>query len=312
MKRLRRHIRQSLWLLLFLLFYGCDVYDMRDLCCAESDVMFFRLEYDGRDYFADQIQSMRYLVFGADGKFFCQLHAADGQLNRVKLDSLDYGRYTMLAVANLQDYGWFVGEAGKGLSALCFQADDYFRTTPALNNGDPLFWGVGVFERVPGKSNNYITQLSNVHAKLRVRVEWEGVPSSSSDCYMQLEGVNDAYSLCPTQATTIGAQLFPAFTGQACSTVVQVPLRQMALDASIISLRYTDDSLPTLHLWQDGVEIIRPISLQKVFNSWGWFADRAQVQDYGIRLLIKMDGSVVISSYVSVGISDWVDGGTFG
>lgn len=292
--------------------WSCNVYDIRDLCCAESDVMFFRLEYDGRDYFADQIQSMRYLVFGEDGKFVCQLHAADGQLNRVKLDSLDYGRYTMLAVANLQDYGWFVGEAGKGLSALCFRADDYFRTTPALGNGDPLFWGVGAFERVPGKSNSYITQLSNVHARLRVRVEWEGVPGSSSDCFMQLEGVNDGYSLCPAEATAIGSQLFPAFVGRSCSAVVQVPLRQMALDAGIVSLRYADDSLPTLHLWQDSVEIIRPVSLQQVFQAWGWFADKAQVQDYGIRLLIKMDGSVVISSYVSVGISDWVDGGTFG
>lgn len=292
--------------------WGCNVYDLDDLCCVESDVMFFRLEYDGRDYFSEQIHSMRYLVFGEDGKFVCQLHAADGQLNRVKLDSLDYGRYTLLAVANLQDYGWFEGEAGKGLAALRFRAEDYFRDTRALNNGDPIFWGVGCFERVPGKANNYVTQLSNVHATLRVKVDWEGVPGSSADFYMQLEGVSDAYSLCPEQAHTIGSQLFPACEGRTCSTVVQVPLRQLSLDASIVSLRYTDSNLPRLHLWQNGVEVIRPVSLEQVFRSWGWFADQAQVQDYGLRLLIKMNGTVVISPYVSVGISDWVDGGTFG
>lgn len=312
MNRLSRHLFWSLCFLPLCLLQGCNVYDLNDLCCVESDVMFFKLEYDGRDYFNDQIQSMRYLVFGEDGKFVGQLYAANGQLNRVRLDSLDYGRYTMLAVANLQDYGWFVGEAGRGLKALCFYADDYFRDTRALNNGDPIYWGAGSFERVAGKSNSYVTYLANIHAVLRVRVEWEGVPGSSSDFYMQLEGVNDGYSLCPSQASSIGAQLFPGFVGEERSTVVRVPLRQMTLDTSILSLRYTDESLPVLHLWQDGKEVIRPVRMEQVFRSWGWFANQAQVQDYGIRLYIKMDGSVVITPYVSVGISDWVDGGTFG
>lgn len=312
MKIPKRHISWNFWILCIIFLTGCNIYDLDDLCCTESDVMMFKLEYDGRDYFSEEIHSMRYLIFGKDGKFVCQLHAADERLNRVKLDSLDYGQYTMLAVANLDDYGWFVGEAGKGLKALCFYADDFFHETTALNSGDPIFWGIGSFERIAGKTNNYVTYLSNIHAVLRIRVDWEGVPGSSSDFYMQLEGVNDGYSLCPSRTTAIGSQLFPEFVGKERSTVVKVPLRQMALDASILTLRYADSSLPTLHLWQDGAEVIRPISLEQVFRSWGWFADKALIQNYGIRLLIKMDGSVVISPYVSVGISDWVDGGTFG
>lgn len=306
------NIRQTLWFVVWGFLPGCNVYDLNDLCCAERDVMHFKLEYDGRDYFSEQIHSMRYLVFGEDGKFVCKLEAEDGQLNRVKLDSLDYGRYTMLAVANLDDYGWFEGEAGKGLDELCFYAEKRFHNTQALDNGDPIYWGVGSFERVAGMTNSYVTYMSDIYASLKVRVDWEGVPGSSSDCYFQLEGVDEGYSLSPSRATSIGEQLFPAFVGQKRSVVVQVPLRQLSLDVSILSLRYTDSSLPRLHLWQDGVEIIHSISLEQVFQSWGWFADRAQVQDYGLHLLIKMDGSVVITPYVSVGVSDWVDGGTFG
>lgn len=309
---MKKNNRFGPFILLLFLLHGCNVYDLGDLCCTESDVMYFKLEYSGIDYFDEEIHGMRYIVFGEDGKFVRQLYASDGQLNKVKLDSLEFGSYTILAIANLENYGWFIGEAGKGLSALCFVADDFFRDTKALNNGEPLFWGIGSFEKIPGDLNSFVTYLSNVHAVLRVHVDWEGVPKSSSDVYMQLEGVYEGYILNPSLASPIGNQFFPAHIGEKRSTVVQAPLRQMALDARIVSLRYTDSELPELHLWQDGAEIITPINLEHVFGSWGWFADQAQVQEYGISLLIKLDGSVIIRPYTPLGVSDWIDGGTFG
>ena len=54
---------------------------------------------------------------------------------------------------------------------------------------------------------------------------------------------------------------------------------------------------------------MKDIDLARAFRSWGWEVSKAIEQDYHIELLIRGDGSVIVSPSAEAIVLDWQDGG---
>lgn len=302
-------------LLLFLLplLCSCSLDDDRDLCCNRAR-MTYRLTYDNIDYFSERIDSLRCYLFSIDSTgrshYMGRMYVDEEKPNQVDLGMLDEGEYGMIAIGDLDDYGT-LDSISLGAEFLHFRADDFFRETKALDNGDPIYWGAERFVIEKNGDNDFVTELSNIHCHLRVKVEWQGLPPYEDNYYLQLSGVWDGYYMYPEDAEEKGGKLYPEYSGGVRSVVCGEPLRQQALFAEFVTLRYSDDYIPSIKLWNGKTELTRAIDLKPVFREWGWYPDKTAIQEYEISLFIYRDGSVVIRPYLDVGINDWIDGGDF-
>lgn len=304
-------MRALLAIVLCVLLAGCDLGDDRDLCCYRGG-MTYRLTYDGHDYFPEKVEHLRCFLFsGDDGRFLRELPTVPGRPERVDLSGLEEGDYGLIAVGNLDDYGEVEGLA-ESVRGLRFGACDFFRDTPALAEGDQLYWGAKRFRMEAGCENEFVTELSNIHCHLKVMVEWEGLPPGSGSYYLQLSGVHEGYDLFPGDAWKLGGRLFPAYTGGLRSSVEESSLLSLSLYTEFVTLRYTDEDIPSIRLWYGDRALTDLIDLKRVFRLWGWYPDSTPVQEYELHLLIGRDGSVKLSPSLDVGVNDWVDGGSFG
>lgn len=305
-------MRLLLTVLACVLLAGCDLGDDRDLCCYRGG-MTYRLTYDGYDYFPEKVEHLRCFLFsGDDGRFLRELPTVPGRPERVDLSGLEEGDYGLIAVGNLDDYGEVEG-LEESVRSLRFGACDFFRGTRALaGSGDELYWGAKRFRMEAGCENEFVTELSNVHCHLKVMVEWEGLPPGSGSYYLQLSGVHEGYDLFPGDAWKLGERLFPAYAGGLRSSVEESSLLSLSLYTEFVTLRYTDEDIPSIRLWYGGRAQTDLIDLKRVFRLWGWYPDSTPVQEYELRMLIGRDGSVKLSPSLDVGVNDWVDGGSFG
>lgn len=305
-------MRLLLTVLACVLLAGCDLGDDRDLCCYRGG-MTYRLTYDGYDYFPEKVEHLRCFLFsGDDGRFLRELPTVPGRPERVDLSGLEEGDYGLIAVGNLNDYGEVEG-LEESVRSLRFGACDFFRGTRALaGSGDELYWGAKRFRMEAGCENEFVTELSNVHCHLKVMVEWEGLPPGSGSYYLQLSGVHEGYDLFPGDAWKLGERLFPAYAGGLRSSVEESSLLSLSLYTEFVTLRYTDEDIPSIRLWYGGRAQTDLIDLKRVFRLWGWYPDSTPVQEYELRMLIGRDGSVKLSPSLDVGVNDWVDGGSFG
>lgn len=305
-------MRLLLTVLACVLLAGCDLGDDRDLCCYRGG-MTYRLTYDGYDYFPEKVEHLRCFLFsGDDGRFLRELPTVPGRPERVDLSGLEEGDYGLIAVGNLDDYGEVEG-LEESVRSLRFGACDFFRGTRALaGSGDELYWGAKRFRMEAGCANEFVTELSNVHCHLKVMVEWEGLPPGSGSYYLQLSGVHEGYDLFPGDAWKLGERLFPAYAGGLRSSVEESSLLSLSLYTEFVTLRYTDEDIPSIRLWYGGRAQTDLIDLKRVFRLWGWYPDSTPVQEYELRMLIGRDGSVKLSPSLDVGVNDWVDGGSFG
>lgn len=309
---MRKWLRHTIISLPALSLCTSCIFDSPTICYSERDLLEFRLTYDGKNYLDEKISHIDVYLFDAHGQLYAHRQLSAQDHGKIRLDLFPYGTYKVLAIGNMEGYGQVNGLDGAPDSSLTYEATNFLQDGKVLNNGDPIYWGEQTFERKKGADNAFTVEMANVHAMIRVRVEWENVPPSASDCYICLTDIHRGYNLDPTQSTAIGQQIFPAFTSERCSMAVRAPLRQMALDATLFSLRFRDSELPALSIYQDGQNIVRPLALSDIFRQWGWFADRTQVQEYGISLLIKTNGGIEVKPYTGLGAGDWEDGGQFG
>lgn len=297
-----------------LLLHSCSLDDDRDQCCQAGTVR-FRYLLVGVDRFADYVKNVRYLLFDGEGRYLHDMPPTDESLpNRVRVDALDAGRYTLVGVGNLDDYASLEGYAEEGLEAFRLRVDQYSpHGDGTFANGDRLYWGECRFMIVPGAFNGFLGEMANVHCVLRLRVEWERVPEFSEGYRFRLEGVGRGMEMHGGHAAHIEEQAFPPVdVGGGDSMTEDVPLRRLALQADLVTLRWTDGTIPTFCLLHGQDAVTKEVDLRVAFRQWGWSPSRTPLQEYEMRLLIRADGSIEASSGLRAGVGDWEEGGNIG
>ena len=299
------------YILLSLALGGCSLEDERDLCC-DRYVMYYRYTRNGRECFREYIYNIHYYLFEASGKFIGRKYPEPDDIQKVELENLSSGKYIMIAMANIDDYAETDGNAGNGLADFRYRVGNYFQDTGELANCDPIYWGVSSFTVEKGKGGSYTTEMSNVHCTLTIRLEWEGSPEYIDGYLFQLKGVRDTYSLDPSLSESLGIQTFPEEVGDFTSVWRSVNMEDMALESTVVTLRYTGGSLPVFRLWHNDTPITEPLPLEKAFDAWGWNPDINPVQEYSIRIRLLLNGNIELTPYDEGGINDWINGGTIG
>lgn len=308
----RRPAHLLLLLSCLVLCLSCSLEDSRDACCEVNTVR-FRYLYRDADRFGEYISKVRYFLFDGQGCYLREMEPLPCCPARVDISGLEAGSYTLVGVGNLEGCGSPEGHAEGGLEAFRLALDNYRPDIPeAFRSGDRLYRGECAFTLVPGGVNDFLGEMSNVHCVLRVRVEWELAPPFSDGYHYHLEGVGTGMELCGSRAAAIGVHRFPPVEGYGGRTVEDVPLRRFALDASLVTLRWTDGDIPSFRLYRGDVPVTKVVDLEPIFHRWGWYPSKAPVQEYEIRMTVHQDGSIEVNQGIDVDVGDWEDGGTIG
>lgn len=310
-------------LLLGLLTASCNLDDSRDTCyCGGCSVVDFAYTLKYTDCFDSYISSMQYYLFDAsDGHYLGQMYGEDDDLSVVSLDGLWSGSFSLVGIGNLDDYGTLTG-LDEGLDSLrlvvsqAYDGDttDSSDSSPIYANGDLIYWGQCDFTLTDDDAlQTFAGEMAALHCRMLIRVVWESLPEYTEGYVMELAGIATETELCSANATTLyGNQQFPPVSGFTGRMREDVTLRQLALQASLYTLRCTDDNLPTFRLLHDGTSVITDIDLAEVFEEWAWHPDQAWIQDYQMLVTIRTDGQVELSMSLTGDVSDWEEGGTLG
>ncbi|EJX03272.1 secreted protein containing DUF1812 [gut metagenome] len=303
----------ALWLLLTGMFAtSCSLDDERDVCCGKNTIR-FRYLYRGNDRFDTYIHQIHYLLFDSVGHYVKDMQPVEGMMSRVRIGSLPEGGYTLVGIGNLKEYGELRGHTEGGLEQFHLAVTKYIDSaSETIAEGDRIYWGECPFTVVSGADNSYLGELSNVHCVLRVRVEWELIPEFRDGYTYQLAGIGRKMKLTKDDALSIGNQFFPQVKDYSGVKAKEVPLRRSALDATMVTLRWTDQEIPRFQLRNKRQSITKEIALKPIFERWGWHPDSTPVQEYEICLKIQADGSIMVKEGVDVGVGDWIDGGALG
>lgn len=294
--------------LLSTLLTGCSLEDERDECCYQ-----IRLHYhetvDGVDLFQQDIKSMRHLLYDSEGRFVRWIDSPASHPQDVDISDLESGAYTVVTVANATDKTLFENYDQLSTFRLIHNAryqdsakdDDY-------GNSDELYWHMTGFT-INGSPQVIDCPLSNIHCHLHVRAAWKGVPRQVGQWTMRLYDVYTGYQTGEV-GLTVRDRDFPAQVSAMCTQRVGTSVFNFELECEFITFRWTNEVLPTLQIWCDDEPVTKGMDLAKAFQEWGWYPDRAQIQEYWIDLTIHDDGSVDMRQGGSLGIRDWIDGGT--
>lgn len=302
---------------------GCSLEDDRDLCCTARNTMFYNYRPLGRDEFTDHIHSMRHFLFAEDGVFLKEMPSGpDPQIQTLELDA---GRYSMVTLANMQGGSAESHGSRSHISEFMLEATAGGSGAGiARGNTDELFWGVRHFDisadgeiRDFGpdrKHDGYTrpeTEMNNIHCHLDVRVVWANIPEFFGDYEMVLSGVPTSYTLDPDSAGRAGGFMVPSVSGKG-EHRLSVPLESYELNASFLTLRYSDTDIPVLRIFFGGRQVGPDIDLARAFREWEWRPSEVHVQEYGIEIRMYRNGKAEVSPMFDATISDWIDGGTFG
>ena len=313
-----------LWPVLAVLFAGCSLDDDRDLCCPGTLTMHYTYRPFGAEAFGGNIFSLRHFLFGSDGRFIGELPPGE-DLRRQPLD-LPEGIFTIVTVGNMSERS--LHEHGEDSSLDCFALAHTAMHDPdagTFSNADELFWGVRRFaidtegrgielppERSAGAVNRLLTEMSNIHCHLKVKVEWANLPPYVGDYELELDGAPLSYSLSPERmSVTSGGFTVPEGRGSAVHRL-RVPLTRRELDAEFVTLRYSDAGIPTLRLFFGGEQVSPDIDIGRAFRSWGWFPSDTHIQEYELLIRIKANGNAELYPKINGSVEDWINGGSFG
>lgn len=304
---------------------ACDVDDERDLCCDRVVMEYIYLS-NGQDCFKQNIRSLRHFLFDKLERFVCEVPPGeDLQLQYLDGIELETGTYTMVTVGNAADATTLpTPNAGERLNnfKLHIAAADG-------GNADPLYYGIRRFNllrETSAREQRFVTQMANVHCRLRVTVRWQNLPPAMTDkphYRIQLENCAPTYHLDGAQGYSLGERRVPYSPCWDRTHRADLALNDLQLRTNFISLRYTDESLPTLRILyrnDDGDEAGQseylpatpPLDLKTAFNAWGYNPSSVESQEYKIIISIYIDGRVGMKIESEVGVADWVDGGNIG
>lgn len=316
---------------LLLLFSSCSTLDERDECCEEV-LLLYRYVPTTRDEYPEHIKEIRHYLFDARGILLKELTQTAPHSQRIKLQGLPVGKYTVLTLANRSTHFSDFPNLQEGkstLSQLILTAR--YPIYREAEDGDPLYWNIREIEARKGERHTYYCDLSNIHCHLLVRVVWKDVfPPSGEGYHMELDYLPSSYQLyrpvrnglytlrLPSavaqkdQGSTAGQAWheFPQNRGAEGRIVsAQVPLFNNELRFRFRSLRYTDEQIPTLRIYHQGKLYRKELDLTRFFQDQGLKPDATAVQDYKIVVEIS---KYVIKIYLWTGgrIVDWQDGGS--
>ena len=316
-------IRLVAGLVLLLCFGSCAIDDDRDLCCGQpSNAMRYTYRPHGAEEFDLHIFSLRHLLFDGEGTFIREIEpGADPKLQPL---SLAAGRYTMLTLGNMTGNSILNHEDFPQLDQLLLAPAASFEGRKGIfGNTDELFWGVRHFDvDEDGLIHDFgpdrrwsdyrapATEMNNIHCHLTVKVEWNNMPDGFGDYEMELTGVPTACLLDPGEARKAGGFIVPAHhsTGR---HRLRVPLEGYELNTDFVTLRYTDDVIPTLRIYYAGEQVSPNIDLKQAFRKWGWYPSQIHVQEYAIRVTLFANGRAEVSPMFEGTVSDWINGGSF-
>ena len=312
-------LRTIILFLLFLLclsFSACDVEDERDLCC-ERVVMEYHYLVNGEETFKEYIGNLRHFLFDA-GEHFLREVPAEATLQLQVLEGLETGSYVMVTVGNA------AGATRLEVPAIGSPLDNFMLHIEGEDGGnvDPLYYGIRSFtltEQDVNRERRFVTQMANVHCKLQVTVKWQNLPPvmSTDKIYrLTLENCAQSYELSGKQGYALGEKHFPHSPQWTRQHQQDYSLSGLQLRGNFVSLRYTDDSLPVLHVLclkgDEYTELTPPLDLKKAFTAWGYHPSSVEQQEYKIIVTIYADGHTGIKVEAEAGVADWVDGGSFG
>ena len=293
-----------------LLLHSCSLDDDRDECC-QGVVMEYRYMYQNEDVFPQYIHTLDHYLFAADGSFIAMLPPGE-DLQEQPLD-LPPGSYTMVTVGNASERVAFEGHLEEGLDGFLLEVLEQERTMAAQGfSCGELYGGFGQFTVTDALQQRFLTQMSNIHCQLDVRVEWETRPPAVGDYRIALWNVPCCYNMDSKDISTTGGHDFPAdMKEERDGYEATVPLKSQTLTTSFVTLRYTSECVPSLRVYL-GDEAITPVlDLTRAFQQWGWNPDRDTVQHYRIRITIRSNGSVSVQPWTDGEVLDWINGGTF-
>lgn len=272
--------------------------------------MEYKYMYRQEEVFSQYIHTMDHYLFDAQGRFVSMLPAGDVSLQSQRLD-LQPGTYTMVAIGNPSDRVRLEGHLTEGLEGFLLSVLSQSGAEREAFRCGELYGGWSRFTVTAAPSQRFVTEMSNLHCQLDVRVEWELRPPGVGDYRLVLWNVPCRYGMDSETLATVSGYAFPSDKGVRDRYEVAVPLKSQTLTGSFVTLRYTSACVPSLRVFF-GEEACTPeLDLTRAFQQWGWSPDRETVQHYRIKVVIRSDGSVAVRPWVEGDVSDWIDGGTF-
>lgn len=195
-------------------------------------------------------------------------------------------------------------------------------------DGDPLFWNIREFESRLNERHTYYCDLSNIHCHLLVRVVWKDIFPPAADGYsLELSMLPSIYQLyrpihnglftlklpseqIGVEGSTFGSSWheFPRNMSTDGIISADVPLFDNELQFTFRSLRYTNDQIPTLRIYHNGVLYRKELDLTRFFNDQKLRPDNDVVQDYKIVVEISKN-NIKIYLWTGGRVVDWQDGG---
>ena len=321
------NIRLLILGLLATLLTGCSLEDDRDECCGVT--LHFRYMETGQDEFQSNIRSMRHFLFDSNGIFITEILVPQ-TTNKVLIQQIDNGQYTMITVANSTTVNTAFSELIPRESLLSdfqlYLADSETRTSEngLYDNADELFYNATVFTVTESDRDFYFEDLSNVHCHLHVYLYWHKLPdyrgtftmklfdvpadfSLSPDSMMRVKTLTDDDSLEPSLGNSV--QLVPVQMERLIDHQIEVMPYNFKLMGEFITHRWTNKSIPILQVFNGDDAVTRQIPLKEVFDNWNISPDSDPVQDYWLEIEVYPDGTSYVGKYMSGKVNGWIDGG---
>lgn len=292
---------------------ACDLDDDRDICCENSNGAFmkFKYIYKGENVIESYIYKMSHFFFpevGPGGIILENLPLSP----MMKLD-IQTGRYRSVSIGNpSENLNMRIHDeldGGRYLEQLGVRADP---EDPAymLSCGE-LYGGKVEVDRRDIPLQIFTTFMNNLHCRLEFRVEWENRPPANGQYEIRLRNVPINYIMTPELWYSVGEYCFPKNDGRVGNYRKWVGLEAQMITSEFLTLRYSNNRIPVLEIFFQNNRITPPLDLKRAFSQWGWRPDADTVQLYRIKIIIKIDGSVIIRPWIEGDVADWIDGGTF-
>lgn len=278
-----------------------DLSDVREVCVSYTVP-------DGRE-FPSSIATMRWLVYDAQGHYFCELQMEPKQRQYFEPSQLPDGQYSAVNVANATNRTLF--ENTETLNDLALYANTR-QPEGWYGNVDCLFWQMRQFTVKQGYVDEVDMPLADIHCHLHVHVWWQGLPQESGQWTMHLYGVNVAYHAGRNGVVVGGVEHPELVTDALGEHRINVTPLNFELDGEFIVFRWTDSNVPKFQIKCNDQEASPLIDINQVFDEWKWSPDNTRAQDYWLGIQINKDGSADVQTWGRAKVADWIDGGIIG
>lgn len=324
------------WLLLLsllstFLWSGCTTIDERDECCEEV-VLHFRYSRGAMDEFPTNIHRMDYFIFDEGERLVYHIAKGEGNLQRLSLRQVDAGRYQVVAIGNATERSAFIPQRTHDmrLSDLLLEVTHQLREG-VQGDSDPLYYGIQAYEVKPLPTpQHFLCDMSNVHCLLVATFRWVDTPPSDGVTPFAVELIDVAKSYHLGTYYKIGVSgrgllhsseervvhSFPSLLVTAQYPLIKHQKEALyqagRVRAELMTLRYTDQQIPMIRLLQGGKEVMRPLSLAKIFRDFKWAVSDNIEQRYELQFLLYDNGRIEVRGGDQLQVLDWINGGTIG